>query len=450
MNVGCPHRAFCFAVAVCVLGTLAVIARGAAGAEQLPRYKLVVGQELLYRTTEGKYPVEWTINVIGRNPDGSWRLAFRQKQNFGGTDRTADGYFDLAADGRLIESRTLGPMANPTAVFPPLPPDEVSLSASWSATLALDDTRRVLKAAGDESAAKNEWLFVEQPQTVFDPIYLVETRREYVFDRDQGLVRKFTTTSKQGWPKGLSENTSTSTVELADSRQLPKSKADAMADDFNQYFAAREAYDKLVAQASYDFEHTEELLDQARAELMKLKGELKVTTVQTMLENKLSQDASSRSYLLENAERFGKLLNKPSADWQTTDLEGNKRTLEDYRGQVVLMDFWYRGCGWCIRAMPQIKQLVNDFDGQKVAVLGMNNDRNLDDAHFVIDKLGLNYPTLKNGDGDDAINTKYGVQGWPTLVVLDGKGVVRHIHVGYSPTLRDDLAKKIRELLAEK
>lgn len=99
--------------------------------------------------------------------------------------------------------------------------------------------------------------------------------------------------------------------------------------------------------------------------------------------------------------------------------------------------------------MPQIKQLTDDFSGQEVAILGMNSDDNLDDARFVIDRLKLNYATLKNGEAADRINSKYKIRGWPTLVVIDRNGVVRHLHFGYSPTLRKDLAKKIRELLAE-
>jgi hypothetical protein len=63
--------------------------------------------------------------------------------------------------------------------------------------------------------------------------------------------------------------------------------------------------------------------------------------------------------------------------------------------------------------------------------------------------MGLNYDTLKNGENEEGIHAKYGVQGWPTLVILDGAGVVRHIHIGYSPRLREELGKKVRELLAE-
>ena len=168
-----------------------------------------------------------------------------------------------------------------------------------------------------------------------------------------------------------------------------------------------------------------------------------------MLKNSLEQHKQSRGYYLETAERFAKLIGQRSDDWKTEDLEGHPRSLADYRGKVVLLDFWYRGCGWCIRAMPQLKQLADDFPRDKVAVLGMNNDRNLDDARLVIEKMGLNYETLKNGGNENGIHAKYGVRGWPTLVILDGAGVVRHVHSGYSPTLRQKLGDKIRELLDE-
>jgi len=45
---------------------------------------------------------------------------------------------------------------------------------------------------------------------------------------------------------------------------------------------------------------------------------------------------------------------------------------------------------------------------------------------------------------------EFGVQGFPTLVIIDAQGTVRDVHVGYSPTLREDVGKVIRELLAAK
>jgi hypothetical protein len=103
--------------------------------------------------------------------------------------------------------------------------------------------------------------------------------------------------------------------------------------------------------------------------------------------------------------------------------------------------------------MPQIKQLAADFDGQPVAIFGMNNDRVLSDARFVIETMKLPYENLKNAASEESrregIHSKYEITGWPTLVMLDGNGVIRHIHCGYSATLREDLGATIRALLAE-
>jgi peroxiredoxin len=128
------------------------------------------------------------------------------------------------------------------------------------------------------------------------------------------------------------------------------------------------------------------------------------------------------------------------------DLDGKAHALTDYKGKVVVLDFWYRGCGWCMRAMPQVNQLAEDFKGQPVAVLGMCTDRDEKDARLVADKMKLTYPVLRA----EGVPDKYKVQGFPTLVVIDQKGEVRDVHVGYSPALRDEVAKVIRGLLAKK
>ena len=76
----------------------------------------------------------------------------------------------------------------------------------------------------------------------------------------------------------------------------------------------------------------------------------------------------------------------------------------------------------------------------------MNTDRNEDDAKLVVDAMGLKYATLRA----EGIPQKYGVQGFPTLILIDRDGKVSDVHVGYSPTLRADLAEEIEGLLPPK
>jgi thiol-disulfide isomerase/thioredoxin len=56
---------------------------------------------------------------------------------------------------------------------------------------------------------------------------------------------------------------------------------------------------------------------------------------------------------------------------------------------MVVLDFWYRGCGWCIRAMPQLNAVADQFAGRPVAVLGMAIDQNEANAKFVCDEMTL-------------------------------------------------------------
>ena len=118
---------------------------------------------------------------------------------------------------------------------------------------------------------------------------------------------------------------------------------------------------------------------------------------------------SSRSYQVEEAKQFAKIIGHPAPAWEIKDLDGRTHTLEQYRGKVLVLDFWYRGCGWCMRAMPQVKRIASALSGRPVAVFGMNNDRNEDDAKFVVQKMQLDYPVLRS----DEIPGKYGVQRLP-------------------------------------
>jgi thiol-disulfide isomerase/thioredoxin len=59
-----------------------------------------------------------------------------------------------------------------------------------------------------------------------------------------------------------------------------------------------------------------------------------------------------------------------------------------------VLDCWYRGCGYCIDAMLEMKHFADDFKNEPVVVVGSNVDDDEKDAAFIADKMGLNYPTL--------------------------------------------------------
>jgi thiol-disulfide isomerase/thioredoxin len=150
------------------------------------------------------------------------------------------------------------------------------------------------------------------------------------------------------------------------------------------------------------------------------------------------------AHLSEEQAQEREATNKPAAHWETTDIDGKMHSLIEYRGKVVILDFWFRGCEPCIKAMPQIKEIAEKYQGRPVAVLGMNTDKKQEDARFVVNQLKLNYPTLKA----EGLPEKYNVQGFPTLVIIDQQGMIRGWHLGYSPDLGKEVCKVIERLLA--
>ena len=220
----------------------------------------------------------------------------------------------------------------------------------------------------------------------------------------------------------------------------------AFAPAADRYFAASKAYEKATEAASKDAAKADSLLADAKKALEKARDAIDHPIFREQLDRQIAEHASMASYYADSAKRRAEVLGKPAAEWELKGLDGKTHSLTGYRGKVVVLDFWYRGCGWCIKAMPQVNALAEQFQGRPVAVLGMNTDRKEEDAKLVTEVMNLKYQTLRA----EGIPEKYHVQGFPTLIIIDPEGKVRDVHVGYSPTLQTDVAKVIEGLLPAK
>jgi thiol-disulfide isomerase/thioredoxin len=122
-------------------------------------------------------------------------------------------------------------------------------------------------------------------------------------------------------------------------------------------------------------------------------------------------------------------------DFALKDPEGREHKLSDYRGKVVLLDFWATWCGPCQMAMPGIQKVHERFKGQGVVVFGMNCWESGDAAAFMREK-GYTYGLLLNAD---ETATKYNVSGIPTFYIVGPDGRVMHSAVGFDPALEETL-----------
>ena len=222
--------------------------------------------------------------------------------------------------------------------------------------------------------------------------------------------------------------------------------AETFGKEADRYFDAVESYDSATGKAARDAARSKELLAEARSKLEGTKKEIKTAVFLDSISQKLAGHDRLATYCSEEADKRASRLGQPAPEWEAKDLDGKAHRLADYRGKVVVLDFWYRGCGWCMHAMPQVNRLSETFRDEPVAVLGMTIDEKDEDARVVVEAMNLKYPAIKA----TGIPEKYGVRGYPTLFVIDKEGKIREMHVGYSPRLYEDLSRLVRELLAEK
>ncbi len=439
-------------------GTVAVADEGS---NDLPRYRLKVGQELKYHSTSDfRYEngslggeTDWTAWVVGANADGGWRVVIREssrrsqtlngrKSNVGPADVNM-AYFDLEPDGRIVANDSFGYHLDPSSLFPRLPSDAAEARNGWNEPDTRQNKRTDFKRSTAAASAAQEWLFDGEHHSSWDRIYKMTARGHFVFDVRQGVLKRVDSENTQGY--GFNGK-GTGTTTLVSVEQQAPDQVKALERESERYFAANQKYQDLLTSASKDEKDVDAVLTRAEKTLKEAREQLAVAMLREQIDEQLKTHSRMASYYAEEAKNRWAVLGHAAADWETKDLNGTAHSLKGYLGKVVILDFWYRGCGWCIRAMPQVKELAEEFKGEPVAVLGMNTDRDEKDAKFVVDEMGLNYPVLKA----EGIPEKYKVRGFPTLIIVDQNGKVADIHVGYSPTLRVEVAKSVRKLLAGK
>lgn len=116
------------------------------------------------------------------------------------------------------------------------------------------------------------------------------------------------------------------------------------------------------------------------------------------------------------------------------------------RGRVVLLDFWATWCAPCRVVIPKLDALAARYGAQGLSVVGLSTEDTQDVAAFTR-RMAMRYPVGVDKGG--STTRSYGVVSLPTLVVIDKRGVVRDVSVGYDPAKDAALEATVRSLLAE-
>jgi cytochrome c biogenesis protein CcmG/thiol:disulfide interchange protein DsbE len=135
----------------------------------------------------------------------------------------------------------------------------------------------------------------------------------------------------------------------------------------------------------------------------------------------------------------------PTVDLPRLSGNGNA-SLADYRGHVVVLNFWASWCEPCRDESPLLQRWHQRLDKHGATVLGVDVQDVSDDARAFVDEYGLTYPMLRDGPGD--IRDEYGILGLPETFVVDTKGRIAAVARG--PVDDEFMREHVAPLLKER
>jgi peroxiredoxin len=134
-------------------------------------------------------------------------------------------------------------------------------------------------------------------------------------------------------------------------------------------------------------------------------------------------------------------------DFALKSSTGENLRLSEYRGDVVMINFWATWCGPCRQEMPLLDELYNRYQRVGFNLLGVNIDDDSRRAMQMAEELGIDFPVLF--DASKEVSRLYEVEAMPVTVLVDREGTVRYVHHGYKPGYEEKYLDQIRSLLRE-
>lgn len=137
----------------------------------------------------------------------------------------------------------------------------------------------------------------------------------------------------------------------------------------------------------------------------------------------------------------------PNAEIALPTLTGETMTLSDYKGHVVLLDFWASWCGPCRESFPWMNEIQAKYADQGLKVIAINLDQDPQLARDFINRTPAHFSILL--DSQAQMPDAFGVIGMPTSYLIDTDGKIRDQHVGFHSNRTASYEQQIIDLLNE-
>jgi len=126
---------------------------------------------------------------------------------------------------------------------------------------------------------------------------------------------------------------------------------------------------------------------------------------------------------------------------------GQNVSLTQYKGQVVMLNFWASWCGPCRQEMPLLESIYRKYNKMGFTMIGVNVEPDSNAANDWLKATPVSFPILY--DRDSKVSKLYDVSGMPSTVIIDRTGKLRVLHRGYKPGDENEYLDSIRTLIRE-
>jgi thiol-disulfide isomerase/thioredoxin len=142
------------------------------------------------------------------------------------------------------------------------------------------------------------------------------------------------------------------------------------------------------------------------------------------------------------------LVGKPAPEFEIGLVGGKRFQWDDYRGKIVVLDFWASWCGPCMQTLPQVDKVAQEFAAQGVCLVAVNLQETPEQIKQTLDKLHLETTVALDVDG--TVAKKYGATAIPQTVIVGRDGNVARVFVGGSSRFDEQLRSAVQSVLSGK
>jgi peroxiredoxin len=137
----------------------------------------------------------------------------------------------------------------------------------------------------------------------------------------------------------------------------------------------------------------------------------------------------------------------PAPQFTLAARSGANVSLAQYKGQVVMINFWASWCGPCRQEMPLLDSIYKQYHRMGFTLIGVNVEPDSNAANQWLKETPVSFPILY--DKESQVSKLYDVAGMPSTVIIDRAGKVRALHRGYKPGDENGYLDSIRTLVRE-